>query len=443
MTQPPADPGVAAVSARVHNFSASLEHEIFKSEKRRVEVMALVLTAMLIGILTIGQLLIDAVGQVMRARLSLALPLAVVVPALAFELWVRSLLVRAIARGTSIPLAIRLLWVFVELLVPTAILLVLCLVAHPAEALVAPPFMVYAALIALSVLSLDLRVCLAAGIFAAAQYLTLYWVFVYNGPPHSAFVLTAPMAAMARAFVMVLVGGLTGIAARELRRRCLDSLQALEEKRQVLDVFGQHVSPRVVDKLLQQHSTALSSETRNVCVMFLDIRNFTTFAEGRTPGQVVDFLNHLFSFMIEEVDRHDGIINKFLGDGFMAVFGAPLSDGKDCRNAVAASRAIVQRLHGEVAAGRLPVTRIGIGLHTGEAVTGQVGSVTRKEYTVIGDVVNLASRIESLSKAHDAQILVSDAVRDAAGHDLLADATDLGEVAVKGRAQPVRVYRVA
>src|SRR5215475_14343319 len=123
--------------------------------------------------------------------------------------------------------------------------------------------------------------------------------------------------------------------------------------------------------------------------MFLDIRNFTGFAEKRSPEEVVEYLESLFEFMIEIVNRHNGIINKFLGDGFMAVFGAPLSDGKDCENAVRSAKEILERVKEETDRGAILPTQVGIGLHAGKAVTGSIGSAVRKEYTVIGDVVNL------------------------------------------------------
>lgn len=160
-----------------------------------------------------------------------------------------------------------------------------------------------------------------------------------------------------------------------------------------------------MDKLLEQGAGVLS-EKRDVRVMFLDIRNFTTFAENKRPEEVVEYLVSLFVFMIEIVKRHRGIINNFLGEGFMAVFGAPFSDGRDCANAVEAAREILARVEQEVAHGNVLPTQIGIGLHAGEAVTGSIGSSLRKEYTVIGDVVNLAARIEKLNKQFGSQLLI-------------------------------------
>lgn len=185
----------------------------------------------------------------------------------------------------------------------------------------------------------------------------------------------------------------------------------------------------------------LRSERRSVCVMFLDIRNFTTFAERRTPEEVVTYLESLFEFMIEIVNRHHGIVNKFLGDGFMAVFGAPLSEGSDCVNAVRAATEILTRVDEEVALGNVLPTTVGIGLHAGEAVTGSIGSSLRREYTVIGDVVNLAARIEKLNKKFGSQLLVSDDVWQTLSE--VPSATPISDVHVKGREGVIQVYQIA
>jgi Adenylate and Guanylate cyclase catalytic domain/AcrB/AcrD/AcrF family len=146
--------------------------------------------------------------------------------------------------------------------------------------------------------------------------------------------------------------------------------------------------------------------------------------------------------MIEIVNRHHGVINKFLGDGFMAVFGAPLSEGSDCVNAVAAAMEILGRVEEEVARGNVLPTTVGIGLHAGEAVTGSIGSSLRKEYAVIGDVVNLASRIEQLNKKFGSRLLISDDVWQTLG-EVFPKAIAIGDVYVKGRERAIQIYQVA
>ena len=185
------------------------------------------------------------------------------------------------------------------------------------------------------------------------------------------------------------------------------------------NLFGQHVSPRVVERLLAIGAAELS-EMRRVCVMFVDIRSFTSAARSRTPAEVVARLEDVFEILVEIVDRHNGIVNKFLGDGLLAIFGAPIDDPAEAANAVAAAREMLMSIETNNIGHAWPI-RLGIGIHIGEAVAGTVGSHRRKEYTVIGDTVNLASRLESLNKDVGSQLIVSDAVRDAA-QDAIGDA---------------------
>src|SRR4030095_4787541 len=165
-------------------------------------------------------------------------------------------------------------------------------------------------------------------------------------------------------------------------------------------------------------------------------------AEKRSPEEVVTYLESLFEFMIEIVNRNHGIINKFLGDGFMAVFGAPLSDGADCANAVRSAQEILARVRDEAEQGRILPTTVGIGLHAGEAVTGSIGSALRREYTVIGDVVNLASRIEKLNKQFGSQLLISALVAPAAASET-SGAVSRGTVKVRGREEGIQIFQLA
>ena len=147
--------------------------------------------------------------------------------------------------------------------------------------------------------------------------------------------------------------------------------------------------------------------------------------------------------MIPLVNQNHGVVNKFLGDGFMAVFGAPLDDTDECGNAVRASVDILRRLDDLNRQGGVPATRIGIGLHVGQAATGNVGAAERKEYTIIGDVVNVASRIEQATKTLKAQLLVSEPVAAKVRERSGLEAEDMGMVELKGQPHPLRLFKLA
>lgn len=356
----------------------------------------------------------------------------------AYTLLLRLLIGRAIARGRALPRALQVVSTIVEGAIPTLVLWLLGMVIEPAVVLFTPPGMIYFLFIIVSALRLDARLCVLAGVTSGAGYFALaLWALAQPGGAPLDPLLRSPLHHLAKGLLLALCGGAAGMVSRQIRRQIAAGFRLVEERNRIAGVFGQHVSPAVVERLLAEGATP-SSEVRRVCVMFLDIRDFTRFSEPRSPTEVVDYLNSLFAFMVEIVGARGGVVNKFLGDGFMAVFGAPLPTGDDAGNAAAAALEIVARVEREVAAGTIPPTRIGVGLHLGEALTGTVGSQQRREYTVIGDVVNLASRVEGLNKQFGTSVLVTDAVVQAlAGRHA---ARSLGSVAVKGRSEAIEVF---
>ena len=358
-----------------------------------------------------------------------------------YALGTRTWLARLDAAGKAPPAWLRYAQAFAEASVPTVILYFLSAVFDPVLALFTPALLVYPLIIVLSALRLEPALSAFTGAVAAVEYaglsflavrrtrLTLDEKMLYAAPHH-----------LSKAGMLLACGVVTALTAQRIRDGIVSSARILEERNRVLDVFGKHVSPEVVNKLLAQR-TELAPELRPVCMMFLDIRGFTTYSEQRKPEEIVEYLNSLFSFMVDHVVDSGGIVNKFLGDGFMAIFGAPVGTGSDCANALAAARAILATVDREVAAGRLPPTRIGIALHWGPAITGQVGSRRRREYTVIGDVVNVSARLEALNKDFGSQLLISGAVLSRLPQPPEGIAS-LGPVAVRGRGEPIEVYRV-
>ena len=176
--------------------------------------------------------------------------------------------------------------------------------------------------------------------------------------------------------------------------------------------------------------------------MFLDLRGFTSFAEKAEPEEVVDYLNTFFALTTEAVTSRGGIIHQLLGDGFLAVFGAPIAHEDDCTRAIDASLDIVRRIDRECTEGRLRPTQLGIGLHAGEVVAGTVGSTQHKEYKITGDVVNVAARVEQLCKDYNARVLVSEEVwkRQSTERN---DVEDLGPVPIRGRSELLGLLKLA
>lgn len=212
----------------------------------------------------------------------------------------------------------------------------------------------------------------------------------------------------------------------------------IENKKRAISLFGQQVSKEVALELLSD-SFKSGSKKLFACIMFLDIRDFTPFAEGKEPSEIIQYQNNVFGFMIDIVSKHHGIINQFLGDGFMATFGAPVSSGNDSLNAVNAAIEIAQTLKHKCDSDEIPQTKIGIGLHSGNIVTGNVGTAERKQYSITGNTVILASRIEQLTKKYHAEILISKEVADQLNNENLQK-DYLGSIDIKGRVNPIEIF---
>ena len=356
---------------------------------------------------------------------------------LIYELLVRKAFSLFIERKKQPPEIIRYLNALIETMLPTLGMILLGIFQSPTDAILSPITLVYFFFIMLSTLRLNFKLSMFTAFIAATEYLTLALYYYKTNQIKNVDLISVELPLIIlRAFFYLIGGVIAGVVSLQIKDGFLKSIANIEERKQLMNVFGQHVSPEVVDKLLNQN-VEIESEIKHVCVMFLDIRNFTSFSENKSPVEVVNFLNTLFEFMIEIINRNNGIVNKFLGDGFMAVFGAPFSNGKDCLNAVQASKEILEKIQEYNQTQKIPPTKIGIGLHSGDAVTGNVGSDLRKEYTVIGDVVNLASRIEQLTKQYSEQILFSeDVISKIEGFEI----KEIDTVIVKGRVTPVKIY---
>lgn len=272
-------------------------------------------------------------------------------------------------------------------------------------------------------------------------------------PDHVRSVLSVPMFAggrMTGVFTLFNKRGDDGFSdddARLLSILASQSAQAVErmrladERAQALHLFGQHTAPQVVDALLSQADTP-PVRRQEVTVLFLDLRGFTLRSEAWPPEAVVDYLNAVFGVAIPRVVACGGVVHQLLGDGLMALFGFPAPAEDAPAHAVASALSIVSEIEMACAEGRLPDTRIGIGIHTGECVVGPVGTEAHREYKVTGDVVNVTARIEKLCKAHGACILVSEALYDRLG-DGAPPAERLGPIDLDGRHEPVAIVRLA
>lgn len=218
----------------------------------------------------------------------------------------------------------------------------------------------------------------------------------------------------------------------------------LRERGTLKEVLAKYLSRSVADQVIRSGQVPrLHGDRRKVTVLFSDIRGFTKISDGMAPEQVVQLLNEYFERMIEVIFKYHGTLDKFIGDGLMAVFGAPLDDLYQERNAVDAAlemQASLAELTERWQAQGFPALRIGIGINTGMAIVGNIGSNQRMEYTTIGDTVNLASRLESHTKVLETPILISEYTYVEVRNYFVMKT--MGAVEIRGRTDPVTVYGV-
>ncbi len=241
--------------------------------------------------------------------------------------------------------------------------------------------------------------------------------------------LTYPIAAM----FLIYLGGTVLHYFREER-----------EKKKIRGAFQYYLNDSVISEMLKDPARLkLGGEKKNLSVLFCDIRGFTALAEKLSPEELVARLNEYLTAMTQQVFAHDGLLDKYIGDALMAVFGAPVDQPDHARRACLTALAMTReldRLKNTWQEKELPIFDIGIGVNSGDMVAGNMGSRMRFDYTVMGDAVNLASRLEGLNKVYGTRILVSETTYEAAKDSLCA--RELDRVRVSGKSNPVAVYEL-
>ena len=218
-------------------------------------------------------------------------------------------------------------------------------------------------------------------------------------------------------------------------------IEDITSEMRVKATMSRYMSKEIADQLLAGGEDELGGKSQVATVLFSDVRHFTTITESLGARETVTFLNDYLSEMVDVVLRHGGILDKYIGDSIMALFGAPLRGDDDADNAVSVGCEMLVALRAMNARRRrkrLPPIRIGVGISTGTVIAGSIGSIKRMEYTVIGDSVNLAARLESANKFYGTQVLVSEHTVRELKRDTPLREIDL--IRVKGKDEPVAVY---
>ncbi|MBI5306630.1 adenylate/guanylate cyclase domain-containing protein [Candidatus Wolfebacteria bacterium] len=217
------------------------------------------------------------------------------------------------------------------------------------------------------------------------------------------------------------------------------------EKREIKTLFSKYVNAEVLQEILKNPSAAaLGGKETNITVLFSDLRNFTSFSEKMPPSELVKFLNEYFETMSNEILKYRGVVDKYIGDAVMAFWGAPLTDENQADNAVSAALGMIsalKQLNEKLKTLGKAEINIGIGIYSGPAVVGNIGSKTRFDYTAIGDTVNVASRLEGLNKTYNTNIIFGESVKNKLKQQY--NLSFLDSVEVKGRKQPLNIYTIS
>ncbi|WP_295902256.1 adenylate/guanylate cyclase domain-containing protein [uncultured Bdellovibrio sp.] len=279
----------------------------------------------------------------------------------------------------------------------------------------------------------------------SAISMAIFFIFLFS------MTLTSPIEKLADMINLVSKGNFDVKARAQVRSHdevgdlaeAFDHMtEGLKERDKVKNLFSKFHGSSVAEDLISK-DIGVGGQSKEVVVFFSDIRGFTAFSEKRSPEEVVEMLNEYFGVMVKIINSHGGVVDKFIGDAIMAVWGAPKGSERDAHNAVRACLEMRKALEGlnelRISRGQ-PAINIGMGLHAGAAISGTIGSDERMEYTVIGNTVNTASRIEASTKAFGADLLISDTVIEKIGEDFKTELAGAAEV--KGRSEALKMFKV-
>ncbi|MCB1173475.1 MAG: adenylate/guanylate cyclase domain-containing protein [Leptospiraceae bacterium] len=333
---------------------------------------------------------------------------------------------------------------------PTVIFLLseLLLPAGSATYFNGPPLLMYFVLVALSGMLFDRGLSIVSGAWAMLQYLGCWYLarpelhFITAPDPVMEQDLRADPIYLFKAVMLLAMGFIIGVSA-DTARRLIEKVLREQKERAVVDrLFGEYVSPEVKDKVLR-HQQAMIAERKQVVVLFSDIRGFTSWSENCEPETLVKQLNAYFEEMVACITVQGGLVDKFIGDAIMAVFGGLRELEKPAEAAFQAAIEMHSRLdtlnqnwHNQ----GQKTLQMGVGLHFGSVLEGNIGSRGRKEFTVIGDTVNTAARLETATKEMAVQVLVSAAVETQLSPASKSLLTELGSIQVKGKSDALLVY---
>lgn len=424
-------------------FNKRFEEEFLLNEKLRTTILVCVFSVAML-VTAINMFAFSNTGTDELNKDSLKLIMFFQGCILSFELFSLLYIKKKLCSADMIiPVRTQYLNALTEISAPAVITLLLSQRYHtPVMILHSPIVYSYFLFIILSTLRLNPALTFVIGLYSCISFMLLS-LYLLHHPGADYLVRTNDYVAFISKSLVIFISGIgAAFVARQIRVSIDRSLAAAEAGNKIVSLFGQQISREIVEEMIEKDGS-LQSKLMRVCVMFVDIRNFTRHVANKTPEEIVQYQNMFFAIVIKAVSKHHGIINQFLGDGCMVTFGAPVGLNNPSKYAVNAAIDIHHELTVQIEKGNIPHTNIGIGIHTGDAVTGNIGTEERQQYSITGSVVILAARIEQLNKDYYSQILVSEDVMKNINHATPTPSEFLGKVDLKGWHHPLGIYKIA
>ncbi|MBA4053447.1 MAG: hypothetical protein C0490_01925 [Marivirga sp.] len=422
-----------------HDYSSTLGQEEVKSEYLRSLLLAgiffAILLIALLNYIVIERSLAEYYGGIQTFLKIITFILLFIL----YQLINIRFLRNKIRASQTIGIRYKVIHTTIEISFPSGIMLFIMYELQMLTFIDSPVVLTYFLLLILSVLHLDYRVNIFAGLFAAIQYACIiYYGFEYVVPATIYKTALPENSYYVRSVILALSGGAAAFVSAELKKRITSAFEFREAKNKVELIFGQQVSKEVSKALIEEAGLTKKLEAT---VMFLDIRNFTSFADSHSADEVIEYQNKFVSPVIDIINLHQGVVFQILGDGLMACFGAPVQNTLHADMAFQASINILKQVEKASNLKVIPPTKIGIGLHSGLVVTGNIGNEQRKQFSISGTPVIVASRIEQLNKKYNTEFLISGEVykQIVPGKIVISH---LGLEPIRGIEKGVEIYKI-
>jgi len=421
-------------------FEEIFSEEIISNESFRSKVLAGIIAFLIVVVLLVSLAFKEQFKDISQFPIIFQLTLIIL-----GVIFVRALFVsRAVKRwnryGIKAFIVIRYINTFIEISIPSVVLIIYSFNLPSVYPLFTPLALLYFLIIMLSALELDFKLCVFSGTVAALQYLIIAWYLSNKTDVGLAFTSFSFFPYFLGTAALFFISGHTaGLITNQIKKGLLKYYKAQSERNEIQKLFGQQISKEIVDELVN-NKYEIQSRVRFAAIMFLDIRNFSIFAQNKSPEEIISYQNNVFSFIIEIINMNKGIVTQIMGDGLMAIFGAPLEHENDCQLAVNSALEINKELKRRNESGLIPETIIRIGINAGEVVTGNVGTSERKQYSVTGQPVIIAARLEQINKELNTSILISESVYNRV--KLESEPISHQAVFIKGITESITVYQL-